>query len=100
MSWEWSHSVEAYENAKRNLEKLDEDTLHIIAVEWFAYEFARGSDTPSKYDFDKAQEIVDNSRNLDFCEFIWEKMEQLALCDNGGWNAWACPFGCHTVSFS
>lgn len=33
---------------------------------------------------------------------IWERASNLATCDNGGFNAWMCPFGCdcHTVSFS
>jgi hypothetical protein len=30
---------------------------------------------------------------------IWEDMEEWRTCDNGGFNAWACPSGCHTVSF-
>jgi hypothetical protein len=35
-------------------------------------------------------------------DFIWEKTEQLAECENGGHDAFCCPFhcGCHTVSFS
>ena len=34
-------------------------------------------------------------------DHIWEWMsdEEARTCDNGGFNAWACPEGCHTVSF-
>lgn len=38
MSWSWSHSVEAYQNAKENLSKLSIKTLVVIAAEWIGYD--------------------------------------------------------------
>ena len=36
MAWSWSHSQEAYENARENLSELDKETLEIIFAEWRA----------------------------------------------------------------
>ncbi len=37
---------------------------------------------------------------LDTADAIWQyASEDLRTCDNGGYNAWMCPWGCHTVSF-
>ena len=36
MAWSWSHSQEAYENARENLSTLDRETLEIIFAEWRA----------------------------------------------------------------
>jgi hypothetical protein len=30
---------------------------------------------------------------------VWEKVKALAVCDNGGFEAWVCPYGCHTLPF-
>lgn len=35
----------------------------------------------------------------DVVEQIWEWASNNALCDNGGYRAWMCPDGCHTVPF-
>ena len=31
---------------------------------------------------------------------VWDYAENARRCDNGGWNAYMCPAGCHTVPFS
>lgn len=33
-------------------------------------------------------------------DYVAERAEEHAMCDNGGFDAWVCPSGCHTVSFS
>ena len=96
MAWEWSHTIEAYVNAKHNLEDLDDETLHTVAVEWFAHGM---NSNPDDHVFCCAEKSLAKVPNLDLAYFIWEKTEELATCDNGGFNAWICPFGCHTVFF-
>ena len=73
MAWSWSHSQEAYENARENLSTLDRETLEIIFAEWRAAQGKGG--------------IIHNHNDFN---------------DNGGFNAWMCPSGCgcHCVSFS
>jgi hypothetical protein len=33
---------------------------------------------------------------------IWRRAREQALCEDGGWEAWMCPYGCapHRVPFS
>jgi len=95
MSWEWSHTNEAYENARANLGELDSETLSVIDSEWRYQDDGE----PDGFDWEsaKSKAIVWGDITADF---IWEKAEELRTCDNGGFNAWVCPYGCHTVSFS
>jgi hypothetical protein len=100
MAWSWSHTNEAYGNARDNLALKGRDWLETTLAEWQASRLGQFGD----YHFrDKrypkclayAKILSDDS----LCDLIWERMEQHATCDNGGFNAWACPYGCHTVSF-
>lgn len=94
MAWEWSHTPEAYANARRNLGRLDDD-LRVIWAEWEAYD---GNDFDDSVYPDALARAEDIPHDV-LADRIWEQMEEQATCDNGGWRAWACPFGCHTVSF-
>ena len=111
MSWEWSHSPEAYANAQENLGKMSANTLAVILSEWEAR--------------DSGQNCIGGSLSLDIVKYrerlryhraqlrsglvkdalansIWEHARKLRTCTNGGHMAWMCPFGCgcHMVSFS
>jgi hypothetical protein len=47
--------------------------------------------------------VLKSGRKLlkgDLVDMIWAFAEQQRTCDNGGFNAWMCPYGCHTVPFS
>ena len=106
MAWSWSHAQEAYVTAEQNLRQLDKETLEIIYAEWRAAQGKGGVIDPIDADFNErkyhralkyAQELPAET----LADFIWEKASEQATCDNGGWNAWLCPYGCgcHTVSF-
>lgn len=95
MAWQWSHTAEAYADARANFEGLPADTLAVIAHEWLVHD--RAGPDPSVEDFEAIPlPLVDTEVRIDA---LWERVEALATCDNGGWNAWVCPFGCHTVPF-
>lgn len=102
MAWEWSHTAEAYRNAELNLQDLDPAELRIIWAEWKAYdphEF-----TGSKFNHHKyPQALLDASPlgPVRLASDIWRWASEQATCDNGGFNAWVCPFGCgcHKVPF-
>lgn len=106
MAWEWSHTNEAYENAYENLEKLPKKELDIIWAEIQACIVPNdGSGDIHSNNFD--EEIYEKSliqakqrKNFSLIADIWDFASEQAICDNGGYNAWLCPSGCHTVSFS
>ena len=100
MAWGWSHSPEAYQNARNNLDLQEREWLEIVFAEWHAAK-------PGDHEHFSRQRYARRLRQAKklpsdtLVEFIWEKMEEQALCTNGGWQAWACPYGCgpHLVSF-
>lgn len=103
MTWEWSHTPEAYGAARENLRQLDHETLAVIFAEWKA-------STPCKYgEREFRQEryplALLGARKLaseTLANAIWDWMNEQRRCTNGGWEAHCCPFGCgcHMVSFS
>ena len=107
MAWSWSHTEQAYANARDNLEKLDKPTLEIIFAEWRAAQGKHGVIDPvspgfSQRKYDRALKHAKTLPDDVLADFIWEKASEFATCDNGGFEAWMCPHGCgcHCVSFS
>lgn len=102
MAWKWSHAPEAYADAYENLHKQPREFLDECFAEWkasrrkdygqFEFVLARWKRCLRWVKRLPAADIV--------ADAIWERAEQLQTCDNGGWNAWMCPYGCHTVSFT
>ena len=110
MAWEWSHTNEAYRDARSNLDDLPRDTVAVIWAEWRAWDgntFHAGLDLKKyKRELRRAWSLLYrmDHRIDDMREYIWDKAaseETGRTCDNGGFNAWLCPFGCgcHTVPF-
>lgn len=117
MTWQWSHSPEAYENAYQNLLELPREQLEIIYAEWMAsYKgdeeevILQGTDAGffnsnqfTQFDSDKHDIALKVAKTVDhetLVSLIWGYATQLEECDNGGFNAYVCPFHCHSVSFS
>jgi hypothetical protein len=107
MAWSWSHTQQAYSDARENLFKLDRETLEIIFAEWRAAQEKHGMIDPVSPAFNerKYERALKHAKTLDpdtLVDFIWEKASEFATCDNGGLEAWMCPQGCgpHCVSFS
>ena len=104
MAWSWSHSPEAYQNAQDNLDDQPLDWLRECLAEICASET---DDFGASYSFDVAtfdkrlaQIKADTCMAQDvLVDMIWRFAESQRTSDNGGFNAWCCPFGCHTVSF-
>lgn len=111
MAWDWSSSPEAYAYAERQLRKKGHGTLAVIYAEIRAHE------SPFNNEFSKNQYHDDTGEGFNqevygeelakakkipkdiLADFIWRFMEVHRTCDNGGWNAYCCPSGCHTVPF-
>lgn len=107
MAWSWSHTHEAYVNAENNLKALDRETLVVIFAEWRASMNRKGeyTDDFDQRRYDRALRWASDPNNITtegLAEFIWERMNELRTCTNGGWEAHCCPYGCgcHMVSFS
>ena len=107
MAWEWSHTLDGLENARNNLAKMSMKNLKIIYAEIEAADKdERGFyiTSTSGLDLKLYKEKLKESRDIaksDLVDRIWEFMEEFRTCDNGGFNAWCCPYGCngHMVSF-
>lgn len=114
MAWEWSHTNEAYENARQNVRDLPRAELLTILREW-AYHDREEQDT-LRFSASRPQVWTDSQgktrvrgfrlpngvRRLatdELADLVWERMEDHRTCSNGGHEAYACPDGCHTVSF-
>lgn len=102
MAWSWSHTAEAYANAQKNLESQVRAWLEVVFAEWHA---AEDLDSVSpEFNESKYNVALADAKELPcdaLADFIWQQMSEQATCDNGGFDAWCCPYGCgcHTVSF-
>lgn len=105
MSWNWSHTVEAKNNVIKNIQLLDDEVLIEVYAEWSC---AWYDDQTGEYDLieakmwtarNTARSFIDAEARDIVEEAVIDKVFNLAICDNGGFRAWICPFGCHTVSF-
>jgi hypothetical protein len=105
MAWSWGHSPEAYAQAYLNLEKFDLKELRVIWAEWKGCEDRDG--VAPDLVMQKYNRALKDCIRFDFHkdtlqDEIWGFMSEQATCENGGFEAWGCPFGCgcHLVSFS
>ena len=111
MAWEWSHSPEAYELARKKLAKKAEAWL----TECLAENKASTKDEHHNYEFDMElyekvlKEIKYSIKKFkeagipctvckeNLADQIWQYAKEIRTTDNGGFLFWMCPFGCHTV---
>jgi len=115
MAWSWSHTNEAYAAARVQLGRLKKGELNVIFAEWKwhfykqrievlenkAFAEDRILDLPYKWEavYDHWLKRTRKIPHDILVDQIWDWMEDLATCDNGGFNAWCCPHGCHEVPF-
>ena len=124
MAWEWSHAPEAYRDAEANLRALPANELGVIWAEWQcaeSREYGEHEFNGRKYgkairrfhsrlrrDVERDLQVYGFDGNLkpaflEECQAeVWERMSEFSTCTNGGWEAYACPWGCgpHLISFS
>lgn len=107
MSWEWSHTQEAYAAVSQNIYALPDDKLAVIWAEWRAAE-PRGDygDVDLnlhryRRELRRAYSWLRRDRRDELANEVDARTSELATCTNGGWKAWCCPFGCgcHMVPF-
>ena len=109
MAWEWSHTNEAYEYARRQVSCLTNRVLAEIYAEWKAHipeKYFGGELHQGRYAFalrgaiHRVKKAQGGREAME--DYIWERASEQATCTNGGWEAHLCPFGCgcHMVPFS
>lgn len=103
MTWGWSHTAEAYANAQRQVEAKDRKWLVEVWSEIQA-EVSSAAVDDGEPEFNEAwyAKATNDAEELDDAQLaaaIWEYAEMITRCDNGGFNAHCCPWGCHTVPF-
>lgn len=108
MAWEWSYSHEGIDNIRQNIMDMDTETAIVALAEHQALasreDYANGFNS-AEYDRSLARLNADlETLGESFGEMIkmelFDQASEIATCENGGFNVWACPFGCHTVSAS
>ena len=104
MAWSWSHTAEAYQNVKANIEAQPREWLKEVWSEWQAAipHPTHGIDFHATLDLPKYDAKIIEAETLDnetLAEYIWTRTEEFATCTNGGHEAWCCPFGCHLLPF-
>ena len=100
MAWEWSHTNEAYHNAYENLHDCDMVFLAEALTEWIlSVNSCLGTIDKQIESLILTDEYNDRENLADAVWKFASSYDWGRLCDNGGFNAWVCPHGCHTVSF-
>jgi hypothetical protein len=107
MAWEWSHTDDAYANAYDQVHRLPKSELLTILREW-AYKDRddagrlRGPAISKRSGRALGFRLPTGVRRLyrdTLADLVWERMSEYRTCSNGGWDAYCCPDGCHTVPF-
>ena len=110
MAWEFSHSEEGYATVRIRIGRLGIRVLRVIFAEIYASgcvvdegEAFEASDGV-RADFDErdyalALESAKLKDKEELVRFVIAFTFWQSTCDNGGFNAHVCPYGCHTVSF-
>ena len=87
---------------KKNVQNQPREWLEVVYADWFACE--NPAENPDDFDQKKYNTALKRAKTMPedvLADFIWEKMFEYATCTNGGWAAYACPYGCgcHLISF-
>ena len=102
MAWSWSHTDEGIRGAYLSVFLIPRDVLVEILAEWRMHE--RGfSDDDWQREYPAIRNLIRYHRypHLTLVNSVWRRAREFATCDNGGFNAWLCPYGCdvHKVPF-
>lgn len=106
MAWEWGFSVEGIEAIRENIRNQDREWLETVFAEWETIP-KNQNDGFSTQDFNekKYSKALQKAKKLPddvLADYIYERAETQSLAENGGHNAYCCPYGCtcHTVSLN
>jgi len=106
MAWEWSHTEEAYANARANLATLTEEQLIEARVSYQLAQLEKQGASTERLEmaslecYEILREYVHDFGREHLEAKVWEHMRVNRTCDNGGHNAWVDTEGYITVPFS
>lgn len=113
MAWSWSHTQEAYNAVENQINRKAEKAQdgERDEQEWLVVvssEIDMNGDSSAYPVWNKKYKkaLVHNTRLAikegwqTLATKIWDFAQEHATCDNGGFNAWVCPDGCHTLPFT
>jgi hypothetical protein len=122
MTWEWSHTQARYDYVRDSISNLAIDKLKVIWAEIMTYkeclenhnaelraegeeEILHPINKGSYFDndiYDKHlnSNVLSDKSSDDIAEEIWRFAAWQSECDNGGFNAYICPYKCHTLPFA
>lgn len=101
MALAWSHTDEAYANVQRHIRQLPNEAVAEIVAEWDVEAAGKGwCDQLYNKALAEARDHIESGRRDVLTDFIWGRASDLSICENAYMDAWVCPKGCHTVSFS
>jgi hypothetical protein len=107
MAWEWSHTAEAYDTIRARLERMPREALNVLFAEWRASQERPGETIGHNFNerrYARALAWISRPDALPddvLVDWIWERMADYRTCTNGGFEAYACPYGCgpHLLPF-
>lgn len=113
MAWEWSHTQEAYQAVRNQIDRKaekaqngdrdEQEWLTVVCAEIDVKDcdllFAAWNKRYRKALYSNTR-LAGTDGWQALATKIWDFAQDKATCDNGGWNAWVCPDGCHTIPFT
>lgn len=99
MSWEWSHTPDAYADARDQVFALPRQTLLTILREWAYHDRETSRDGRYRKPSFRLPAGIRQLSTEALADLVWDRAEAHRTCTNGGWEAYVCPDGCHTVPF-
>lgn len=100
MAWEISHTQEAWDNARSNLEHWTRDRLiTALADDAFEAQEEGGHDNADQA-ADVLRDVLANADQCDLVEMTIASISTHQTCSNGGHDFWIDRQGYHTVSVS
>jgi len=102
--WSWSHTDEAYMCVMRNLHNRGHKWLSEVWAEWETARKNPAAEYWEKPGFNEEdyKQAIEKAKNIDrasLADDIYSAASEQADCTNGGWEAYVCPYHCHTVGF-
>lgn len=104
--WSWSYSNEGIDLIMKGIEN---EPLHDLEVAYAEFEAYRLKDRPNvKHEFNsaayrralkQARLIAETGEDI-LVSAIQSRAQEFSGSDNGGWNAYYCPYGCHTINLN
>lgn len=106
MAWSWSHTNEGIDYAREALNAQSREFLETVFAEIKATgrKWSPNSGDSAPFFESVYKREIGRARRLPsdiLADAIWEFAEEYQTCDNGGYDAHMCPYGCscHTVPF-